>query len=136
MSASLATILGGIVGLLIGHYLTRSWQLKQWKLENRRAEYRELLSKLSAGYTAAMSYGEWSTTEGREDVAKTEKAATACIRDRIFIADEIWDYDLLRRWETSLDKYDHNPHNTMEFYMEFEHIRKDLVQIAKKDLYG
>jgi hypothetical protein len=76
-TTAIATVLSGIIGLLLGHFLTRSWQLQQWKLENRKAEYRELLSKLSAGLTAALYYSSWSDTAGREESIKAENAATS-----------------------------------------------------------
>jgi len=130
-----ATILGGLLGLMLGHFLTRSWQLQQWKLENRKAEYRELLSKLSAAFTAALHYGCWSDTAGREESVKIENAVTSCIRDRIFIADEIRDCNLLNRWTTALSRFDHNLNRESQarFIRDFEEIRSDLVRIALKD---
>jgi membrane protein YqaA with SNARE-associated domain len=38
--------IGSLVGVVIGHLLTRSWQHKQWLLDNKKQEYRELLSNL------------------------------------------------------------------------------------------
>jgi hypothetical protein len=39
--------LSGLLGVTLGAYLTRSWQRKQWLLDNKKTEYRELLSVLS-----------------------------------------------------------------------------------------
>jgi hypothetical protein len=42
--------------VLIGAWLTRSWQRKQWILEGKKAEYRELLSTLSESYHTIRSH--------------------------------------------------------------------------------
>jgi hypothetical protein len=39
--------LSGLLGVILGAFLTRSWQRKQWLLDNKKAEYRELISILS-----------------------------------------------------------------------------------------
>ena len=41
----------GVSGVLLGHYLTRSWQREQWRLDRRREEYRELITALSDLFT-------------------------------------------------------------------------------------
>lgn len=41
--------IGPLVGVLIGAWLARSWQQKQWLLDSKKAEYRELISTLSRG---------------------------------------------------------------------------------------
>jgi hypothetical protein len=38
---------GPLVGIVIGHYLTRSWQRSQWIADNRKEEYRKVLSGLN-----------------------------------------------------------------------------------------
>lgn len=48
--------IGPLVGIAFGHWLSRSWQFKQWKLENRRQEYREVLSALAVAYTMMQRY--------------------------------------------------------------------------------
>lgn len=132
MSSSTATVLSALIGLLVGHVLTRRWQFEQWKLENRKAEYRQLLSALSAGYMATVSYRQWSTTEGREEVAKVQMAATACIKDRIFIAEEMRRNNILLRWETSLHRYRNGAGDDSAFQEEFSQITNDLVNTALK----
>ena len=39
--------IGPLVGVAVGAWLTRSWQRKQWTLEAKRTEYRELIGTLS-----------------------------------------------------------------------------------------
>jgi hypothetical protein len=34
---------GPLVGILVGHYLTRSWERRQWIADNQKEEYKKLL---------------------------------------------------------------------------------------------
>lgn len=38
---------GPLVGILVGHYLTASWQRKQWIADNQKDEYRRVLAGLN-----------------------------------------------------------------------------------------
>jgi len=38
---------GPLVGILIGHYLVRSWQRRQWLADNQKEEYRKVLAGLN-----------------------------------------------------------------------------------------
>jgi len=42
--------IGPFVGILVGHVLTRSWQQKQWMLDRRKEEWRELLTTLARSF--------------------------------------------------------------------------------------
>jgi hypothetical protein len=39
--------IGPLAGVVIGAWLSRSWQKKQWALDSKKTEYRELISTLS-----------------------------------------------------------------------------------------
>jgi len=38
---------GPLVGILMGHYLVRSWERKRWLADNRKEEYRRVLAGLN-----------------------------------------------------------------------------------------
>lgn len=38
---------GPLVGIIIGHYLVRSWERKRWLADNRKEEYRRFLAGLN-----------------------------------------------------------------------------------------
>jgi hypothetical protein len=83
---------GPLVGLMVGHYLIRSWQTRQWILDARKIEFRELLSALSTmskellAFTATRQFyrgTEW------DRLIEAQKSAFAIIMDRIYIAEDI-----------------------------------------------
>jgi hypothetical protein len=81
------------VGLLVGHFLLRSWQREQWLLDSRKAEFRELMSALSDTivhlmmFTPALEAGR-GEKEFDEFVA-AQKVAMRVLADRIYIARDL-----------------------------------------------
>jgi hypothetical protein len=53
---TLALVLWGViaplVSILVGHYLSRSWQREQWFRDKRYEDYRAVLSATVAAFTA------------------------------------------------------------------------------------
>ena len=47
LSLAVWAAIGPLAGILIGHYLTRSWQREQRIADDRKAEYRRLLAALN-----------------------------------------------------------------------------------------
>jgi hypothetical protein len=84
---------GPLVGLLVGHYLIRSWQREQWLLDSRKQEFRELISALSDTivhlmmFTPALEVGH-AEKEFTEFVA-AQKVAMRVLADRIYIARDL-----------------------------------------------
>jgi hypothetical protein len=42
---------GTLGGIVVGHVLTRSWQEEQWLLNNRKEEFRELMTALARSFS-------------------------------------------------------------------------------------
>jgi hypothetical protein len=84
---------GPLVGLLLGHYLIRSWQRMQWLLDSRKQEFRELMSALSDTivhlmmFTPALEEGH-AEKEFAEFVA-AQKVTMRVLADRIYIARDL-----------------------------------------------
>lgn len=99
--------IGPLVGVLIGAWLARSWQRKQWLLESKKAEYRELLSGLSesAHYIGNNSpnltvQGMLTVRTGDQERGSAESLTRGfrTIEDRIFIADTVARQRIEERW--------------------------------------
>jgi hypothetical protein len=84
--------LGPLVGLAIGHYLSRSQQRKHWIADNAKEEYRELLGAL---YDAAdisvmnRSMGRETNKEEDDQEEQSEHNLIGIIHTRLFINDFI-----------------------------------------------
>jgi len=96
--------LGPLIGVGLGAFFTRSWQRKQWVLENKKAEYRELLSVLSQ--TVHNYLNVWPTpmdsnvitSEEMHKLMASDTEARKTIGDRIFISNFIKREDIQSRW--------------------------------------
>lgn len=102
---TLALVLWGViaplVGILVGHYLSRSWQQKQWMQDRRKEEWRELLSVLTRSFVTISKYsGPMMVLDG-DDMRTVDEAQTVAqttIRDRIFIAKEVKELRIYEIW--------------------------------------
>jgi hypothetical protein len=77
---------GPLVGIVIGHYLTRSWQRRQWIADNRKEEYRKVLSGLNRLNTLLVK----QHLNGRVDVEEIKPAmdeVSVALNTSLFITD-------------------------------------------------
>ena len=101
---AILSVLGALVGVALGGYLTMWIQKQHWVADNKKEEYRELISTL---YESFMVIGDFYTIIARgpqEQRAEREakmKAVTV-IGTRIFIADDVKRLDLGHRWRKAV----------------------------------
>lgn len=131
--------LSGLLGVILGAYLTRSWQRKQWLLDSKKAEYRELISALSqaAHYILNNSphlqlpNGMGGLKSGEQERLSDEAAdrGHATISDRIFIADTMAREKIDERWVAVLkEKHVDN------FWNAWEELHRLLLKVSREDL--
>jgi len=124
----------GIGGVVLGHYLTRSWQRDQWRLDRRREEYRELISALSETFTSMQRSGVYMGDADRALKLEIIKANSyRVIRDRILIAQDLRDADILNRWASAfhpVDNFSHGKEHWAQFATEYSAIMETLVKMA------
>lgn len=99
---------GPLVGILVGHFLTRSWQRTQWLMDSRKQEYRELLTTLTNTYIVFGQYIGHSIAldpQTRREVDQAERESYRVVRDRLFIAKDLQEADILNLWATAVENY-------------------------------
>jgi hypothetical protein len=124
----------GVGGVLLGHYLTRSWQREQWRLDRREEEYRQLITALSDVFTSMQRCTIYMGNQDRALKLEIIKAnAYRVIRDRILIAEELRDANILERWARAfypVDSFTHDKQTWTKFVDEYEAINDTLVKMA------
>lgn len=134
-------LLGPLVGIVLGHVLSRRWQYKQWKLENRRREYRELLTALAAAYTIMQRYvvapfsgegdrievGDKTEMELRLEEAKMKSFRV--LQDRIVIQQELKSGDIDGLWAEAFHNFEHHG-DERKFADRYFLIRDRIVAMA------
>src|SRR5580704_9350870 len=94
--SGLFAIAGVVIGTVLTYFLTNRSQRHQWSAENRKTEFRELLTAINEGYTSmlALSASEPSVYEPawkawKERLLLAETNGARAIADRLFIADDV-----------------------------------------------
>lgn len=131
--------LSGLLGVILGAYLTRSWQRKQWLLDSKKAEYQELLSVLSqaAHYILNNSprlqlpNGIGGVKSGEQERLSGEAAdrGHATIADRVFISDTMAREKIGERWLAVLKEK-----RVDGFWNAWEELHRLLLKVSREDL--
>jgi hypothetical protein len=142
MTVSLSTVwsfvvkvwsgIGPLVGVLIGSWLTRSWQLKQWVLDGKKTEYRELISTLSGSYNRIVNNWPSATLVTAEERRKQVEAVVAgrqVIEDRIFSVKQMRVENVRELWEQLTAEKDPARHGHY-----WDELHDVLVKMAHRDL--
>jgi len=128
--------IGPLVGILVGHVLTRSWQQKQWMLDRRKEEWRELLTTLTGSFvTICKLTGPMRALDG-DDMRALDEAQTVAqttIRDRIFIAKEVKELKIYETWVTAARAFEKDM-IYIPFAEQYAVINAKIVDAATKDL--
>jgi|SRR6266436_4258875 len=74
--------IGPLAGIVIGHYLVRSWQRRQWIADNRKDEYRKILgalNRLNMAFSQQHSTGVADSREIKEAMEEIAIAFNTCL---------------------------------------------------------
>jgi hypothetical protein len=125
-------VIGPLVGIFIGAHVTQRGQRNQWMADNKKSEYRELLTTLTKTFTGIVQLrapGVGLGPHEQRTISDFEAQSLVVIRDRIFIAKEVESMNLIARWNQALRDYD----NTLDagaFDKVFRLITADLQKTA------
>jgi len=103
LARSIWSAVGPLIGVLVGANIANRNQRKHWLLDNRRAEYRKLLTTLTRAYGDIMNTYSQAGITGK-DMHRCERVrlnAINVIRDRIFISEEVTKMELLEKWNSA-----------------------------------
>jgi hypothetical protein len=124
---------GPLVGVLIGAWLSRSWQQRHWARDNRKAEYRELINCLSQNAHLLMrSLGPSVGGLTDEELWGNDGAASRgynVISDRLFIAEVMKRENVRDRWLSLVKQRE-----ASKFWSEWSDLYKTLLETARRDL--
>jgi hypothetical protein len=135
-------VIGPFLGVLVGAWLTARWQRKQWILDNKKAEYRQLLDAVQAyrwhllnrlaairGPLVAID----ARTYNEEAAAREHSRATLnnCLADRLFIRERI----ARNKVKEELGNFLRTMHQVSEGTIhDLEKFHDRIVHVAEADL--
>lgn len=123
-----------LLGIFVGAYLTRSWQRKQWILDGKRTEYRELLTVLSESVYCILHNSPYLgigvfTGEQERKSYEADIQARSVIEDRILIAGFIRNQKVLERWHSLAALKD-----AKQFINYWNELHDDMIKASHNDL--
>jgi hypothetical protein len=124
----------GLIGVLIGAYIANRNQKKQWFVDNAKQEYRELMTALNKAFSAVLDETTPGVGHGPEEqraFARAKAHLVVTIGDRILIARELREIQLLNRWQTAVRDF-HKMQDETVFTETFVAIKGDLLQTAMR----
>jgi hypothetical protein len=124
----------GFVGVLGGAYVVSRHQRKLWIADNKRSEYRRLLTTLTRTFLNVVrlhAVGVAIQSREQRKLFTLEIESLAVIRDRLFIAQELEEINLLHRWTNAMRNYDRSM-DYDEFARQFRLISRDIKREARE----
>lgn len=94
-------ICGALLGIVIGHFLTRSSQHVQWLRDNRKREFQELVTAMSRQIVEHMAYTASlgsDLPQSKQTYVDAMKATSLVLGDRIYIHDELSERNIQTRF--------------------------------------
>jgi len=128
--------IGPLLGILLGQFLTRSWQQQQWLLDQRKEEWRELLTTLTASFATICKLTGPMMVLGPDDMRELDEAQTVAqttIRDRIFIAKEVKELEIYKLWSTAARQFERDM-TYIPFAEQYALINAKIVGAATKHI--
>lgn len=124
---------GPIVGILLGHFLTRSWQREQWLRDKRNEEWHELLTALAESLRVSLKIYPGRALSGEEErtIVEAQSNSFRVIRDRIFIAPDVQALNIEDRWSAAVQYHFQNM-DAKKLGNAYKELRDEIVRTATK----
>lgn len=124
---------GPIVGILLGHFLTRSWQREQWLRDKRNEEWHELLTALAESLRVSLKIYPARALSGEEErtIVEAQSNSFRVIRDRIFIAPDVQALNIENRWSAAVQYHSQNV-DAKKLGNAYKELRDEIVRTATK----
>jgi hypothetical protein len=132
--AALGPLVSGLVGVLVGAFITGRRQRRDWLANSKKEEYRELLSALSKGYHSNLLL-RTSVRDAEEHGQLIEDTAyvTEVIQSRIFIADKIGKLKVSLHWGILVSALE-KTRDTAAFRNGIATMTREIQETALKDM--
>ena len=123
-----------LTGVFIGADISNRNQRKQWIADNKKQEYRELVSMLTRALNAVMQESTVLVArapEEQREFVRIGNEVLITIKDRLFIADVVTELRVYERWRGALHDFQ-SVHQRQLFIDKVEEIKSDLRKSAAK----
>jgi hypothetical protein len=132
VSAFIGAASGSVVSTLMVHWLTRSRDREKWILDNKKQEFKELITALAVSYKSAGSFPRQVCDEDADLIADHVNEVLRIASDRLFITKDLDLRRLRRRWSESVAecRKENAPHNRLVLDIAYRSISDEIVAAA------
>lgn len=127
--------IGPLVGLLVGHVMTRSWQREQWLRDSKKQEYKELLTSLTIASVDLIEFLASQGTPLQVDGSgwrSSLKISMVKLSDCIFIAHDLDSSKIPKRYMELIDQIREGGEPVGDFIDKMGMLIEEVRQLALK----
>jgi hypothetical protein len=123
-----------LLGIVIGSYLARSGQKRQWIAQEKAKEWRALFGTLTHSFSIKVQHAMLAqTSEIKAKDFRAHVAATVVLSNRLFIGKAVRRLRLLQKWVEAVETLDKD-HHGLAFGETFGGIRQLIEEASIKDI--
>jgi hypothetical protein len=129
-------VVGTYLGAFLNQHFSKSARREEWLRDNKKQEYKELLTALSNAYLTLIRFGTPGTAlpgEIERQISDTEADSYRVLRDRLFIAVELESKNISQLWTEAAHNFAVN-RDARKFAERFSAINDKLVRMATKSV--
>jgi hypothetical protein len=135
VESSLIGLGGALIGIVLGHFLTRSAQHRQWLRDNRKEEFREVVTAMSqfiVGHMAYVSSLGSDLPQSKQAYIDSYKTTSVILCDRVYIYADINDRNIPHRFLQIAEKYREAGSDFDKVNNEAGELLQELITLARK----
>lgn len=127
---------GPLIGVLVGAYLTGRRQKRDWLADNKKEEYRELLSAMTKALSINLELyilGVGLDSADQRRRANVTSELMEVTRSRLFIAKQIKQLDAVNRWISLTSEFEKS-RDGLVYGRGTRELLDEIVETALKDV--
>lgn len=128
--------IGPLVGVILGAMLTRAWQQRQWKLQNKKEEYKTTLAVLARAGIMMLDISSTNVIRGEDEkrLYDLRIEGIIAIQQNIFIRKRLGEAKVLEAW-TEMTKSLSSPVELCKsLVMNLNQLLQTIVNASDRDM--
>jgi hypothetical protein len=128
--------IGPLIGVLVGAYLTGRRQKRDWLADNKKEEYRELLSAMTKALSANIELHATGVALSGDDERRLTTSMSELMevtRSRLFVAKQLKQLDVVNRWWSLASAFEKSRDHIV-FARGTRELLDEIVETALKDV--